>query len=191
MARWEPNAQERLTQAALELFAEQGYDRTTVAEITERAGLTKRTFFRHFADKREVLFLGQDLLARLFTDAIAAAPDAASPVEAMTAALEASAAAFGPERREFAAQRQSVIAAHDDLRERELLKLARLTASVADALRARGVPDPTASVVAELGCLAFSTAFERWVEPSCRAEFADLARTAMAELRAVAASLAG
>lgn len=191
MARWEPNAQERLTQAALELFVDQGYDKTTVAEITERAGLTKRTFFRHFADKREVLFLGQEALTRLFTDAIAAAPASAGPLEAVAAALEASAEAFGPERREFVLRRQSVVAAHDELRERELLKMARLTAAMADELRARGVPDPTAGLVAELGSLAFSTAFARWVEPSCREGFAELARTALEELRAVAASLAG
>lgn len=190
MGRWEPNAQERLTRAALELFVDQGYDRTTVAEITERAGLTKRTFFRHFADKREVLFLGQDALSRLFTDAIASAPASATPLEAMTAALEAAAVVFGPERRDFVLQRQSVITANDDLRERELLKLARLTESIADALRARGVADPAAGLVAELGSLAFSTAFTRWLDPSCREEFAALAREALEELRTAAAALA-
>ena len=189
MGRWEPNAPERLMRAALDLFVEQGYDKTTVAEITERAGLTKRTFFRHFADKREVLFLGQDALSRQFTDAIAAAPASATPLEAMTAALEAAAVMFGQERREFVLRRNSVITANDDLRERELLKLARLTESIADALRTRGVADPAAGLVAELGSLAFSTAFARWVDPSCEEEFAALAREALEELRTAAAAL--
>ncbi|MBB4909718.1 TetR/AcrR family transcriptional regulator [Actinophytocola algeriensis] len=190
MARWEPNAQERLTQAALELFVGQGYDRTTVAEITDRAGLTKRTFFRHYADKREVLFLGQDQLTRLFTDAIKAAPTGATPLDAVTAALESAAAVFGQDRREFVRQRQSVIDANDDLRERELLKLARLTAAMATALRERGVADPTAGLAAEVGSLAFVRAFERWVSPSCEEKFATLAREALAELKAAAATLA-
>src|ERR1039458_8546224 len=73
MARWEPNARERLVRAALDLFTEQGYDATTVNEIADRAGLTKTTFFRHFPDKREVLFAGQDVHARLLADAITAA----------------------------------------------------------------------------------------------------------------------
>jgi AcrR family transcriptional regulator len=189
MGRWEPNAQERLTQAALELFVDQGYDKTTVAEITERAGLTKRTFFRHFADKREVLFLGQDELTRLFTTAIADAPAPATPLAAITAALEAAATAFGPERREFVRQRQTVVEANDDLRERELLKLARLTAAMANALRERGVTDPVAGLAAEVGSLAFVTAFTRWVRPECREDFADLAREALKDLRAAANAL--
>lgn len=190
MSRWEPNAQERLMRAALELFVDQGYDGTTVAGITERAGLTKRTFFRHFADKREVLFLGQDELSRLFTDAIADAPADATPLEMLATTLDAVAAgAFAPERREFARQRRAVIEANDELRERELLKLARLTTAVADALRERGVPDPTAALAAEVGSLAFTTAFYRWTEPACREEFAGLARQSLKELRAAAAAL--
>jgi AcrR family transcriptional regulator len=190
MARWEPNAQERLTLAALELFVDQGYDKTTVAEITERAGLTKRTFFRHFADKREVLFAGQDVLLRLFTDAIAGAPASASPLAAVLAALEsAGEQAFGEERRDFVRKRQSVVEANDSLRERELLKGARLTSAMAEALRARGVADLTARLAAEVGNLAFVTAFGRWVEPSCRSDFAALAREAVEELRKAAGSL--
>src|SRR3954452_24516919 len=89
MSRWEPNARERLGRAAVESFLERGYDAVTVAEITERAGLTKRTFFRHFGDKREVLFAGQDILSGLLADAIAAPPASATPIEAISAALTA------------------------------------------------------------------------------------------------------
>jgi AcrR family transcriptional regulator len=190
MSRWEPNARERLMRAALELFTERGYDSTTVAEIAERAGLTKRTFFRHFTDKREVLFWGQEALSRMFADAIATAPASATPIDAIEAALESAQVAFGPDRREWVVQRQAVIAAHSDLRERELLKSAALTAAIADALRARGVADPAASLAAELGNLAFRTAFARWVDPANEREFAELARQTLQELRAASAALA-
>jgi AcrR family transcriptional regulator len=189
MSRWEPNTHERLMRAALELFHDRGYDSTTVAEIAERAGLTKRTFFRHFADKREVLFWGQDALCRLFADAIAGAPDSATPIDAIAAALEAAEVAFGPERLEFARQRQAVIAGNSELRERELLKGATLTAAIAGALRERGVTDPTANLAAELASLALSTAFARWVDPASQQKFAELARQTLQELRAATAAL--
>src|ERR1700721_2045587 len=93
MARWEPDARQRLVAAALDLFTEQGYDDTTVAQIADRAGLTKSTFFRHFPDKREVLVAGQDTLCRLLAEGIAAAPESATPLEAVGAAPEAAATA--------------------------------------------------------------------------------------------------
>ncbi|MEV6445412.1 helix-turn-helix domain-containing protein [Amycolatopsis sp. NPDC051716] len=189
MSRWEPNTRERLLDAALDLFGERGYDSVTVAEITERAGLTKRTFFRHFSDKREVLFAGQELLSRIFAEAIAAAPAPATPMEAIAAALEAATTPFGPQRRERARQVQAVVAGHRDLHERELLKLATLRAAMADALRARGVPDPTARLAAEIGGLAFSTGFARWVAPGNEREFAELVREALAELLAATTTL--
>ena len=123
MGRWEPNARGRLEQAALELYGERGFEQTTVAEIAKRAGLTERTFFRHFADKREVLFGGAGALQELLVRTVADAPDSAAPIDAMAAALEA-AGALLQERREFARQRQAVIAANAELRERELIKLA-------------------------------------------------------------------
>ncbi|HVV11344.1 helix-turn-helix domain-containing protein [Amycolatopsis sp.] len=189
MSRWEPNTRERLERAALELFAERGYDDTAVAEIAERAGLTKRTFFRHFTDKREVLFSGQDILSRLFADSIAGAPESATPLQAITAALEASGVAFPPERFELARQRRDVVAANASLRERELFKRAALTEVMAQALRARGVPDPSASVAAELGALAFGMSYLRWADSSGDEKFADIARETLEELRAAAAAL--
>src|ERR1700757_3773461 len=102
VARWEPNTRRRLVRAALDLFTEQGYDATTVSEIAERAGgLTKTTFFRHFPDKREVLFAGQEIHSRLLADSIAAAPDSATPLQAVAAALDAMAATFTDDRRDF------------------------------------------------------------------------------------------
>ena len=189
MARWEPNARERLERAALALFLEHGFDATTVAQIADRAGLTKSTFFRHFADKREVLFGGQDILAALFGEAIRAAPPSASTLDCLAAALASVAVAFTPERRDLAPQRHAVIAANSELQERELLKRARLAAVLADALRARGADDTTAQLAAEMGMLAFGTAFARWVAPDNGQPFDEIAQAALRELQARATTL--
>jgi AcrR family transcriptional regulator len=189
MARWEPNARQRLERAALGLFVEHGYDATTVAEIADRAGLTKSTFFRYFADKREVLFGGQDILAGLFGDAIRAAGPSATTIECLVAALESVAIAFTPERRHLGPPRQAVIAANPELQERELLKRARLASAIADALRARGADDTTARLAAEMGMLAFSTAFARWAAPDNRQPFDEIARGALQDLQARATTL--
>jgi AcrR family transcriptional regulator len=148
--------------AAIELYGERGFEQVTVAEIAARAGLTERTFFRHFADKREILFDGQGTLRDLFVDAIAAAPEGASPLAAVAAGLEAAGDAFEG-RRQHALQRQAVIAAHPGLQERELIKLAALASALADALRCRGVGEPVASLTAEAGVAVFKVAFARWV----------------------------
>jgi AcrR family transcriptional regulator len=189
MPRWEPDAQERLVQAALDLFVEQGYDNTTVAQIAERARLTKSSFFRHFPDKREVLFFGQDAFFRLPADAIIAAPSNATPLEAVAAALDALGTVFTPDRHPFASRRQAVIAANSELQEREALKRAGLASAMTEALRQRGVSEPAASLAAELGLLAFRTAFARWADPANRQEYSELARESLAQLQAANASL--
>lgn len=182
MSRWEPNAAERLGVAAVELFADRGYEDVTVAEIAERAGLTKRTFFRHFADKREILFHGQDAYREMFADAIAGAPTEASPLEAIGAALAAFAAGIPADRREFLAKRQAVIAANSDLMERDLLKAAALTNAMVDALVARGVAPPTANLAANVGALALGDAFQRWLAPGNRKSMSKLAEQALHKL---------
>jgi len=189
MGRWEPNARERLLRAALELFIEQGYEDTTVVEIAERAGLTKSTFFRHFPDKREVLFFGQDTLCQLLADGIAAAPRSAAPLEAVAAALDAVAVVFPPERRELGPQREAIIAANSELQEREALKRAGFATAMTQALLARGVPDPTARIAAELGIGAYYRAFEQWADPAGQQTLTELTRQALGQLRAAAATL--
>src|SRR5580698_637017 len=183
MARWEPNARERLERAALALFTERGYDATTVAEIADRAGLTKSTFFRHFADKREVLFGGQDMLAELFSDAVLTAPPSATTAGCLAAALESAAAAFTPDRHDLAPQRRAVIAANSELQERQLLKRARLASAMTQALRARGADDTTARLAAEIGVLAFSTAYARWAAPDNLQPFTEIADAALRDLQ--------
>jgi AcrR family transcriptional regulator len=186
MSRWEPDARGRLERAALELYNERGFDQTTVAEIAERAGLTERTFFRYFADKREVLFWGQDLLRELYVRTIEAAPESAAPIEAVAAALEAAAPVFH-ERRELARQRQAVVAANPGLQERELLKGAALAAAMAEALRRRGVPEPAASLTADVGVIAFKTAYARWISDPHEQDLSQLIRQALDQLKAVTA----
>jgi AcrR family transcriptional regulator len=190
MARWEPNTRERLVLAALDLFTEQGYDATTVSEIAERAGgLTKMTFFRYFADKREVLFAGQEMHSRILADAVAAAPDQATPLQAVAAAVDALAATFTDDRRELGAKLRAVIAGNSELRERATFKRAGLTAAMTAALEKRGVPDLTAGIAAELGIGAFYRAFDQWADPASKQTLADLTRRALSELRAAAATL--
>jgi AcrR family transcriptional regulator len=186
MTRWEPNAAGRLARAALELYSERGFEQTTVAEIAGRAGLTERTFFRHFADKREVLFAGADALQEIVVTAVASAPDSATPIDAAAAGVEA-AGELLQERREFARQRQTVIAANAELRERELVKLASLASAIAEALRRRGVKDPAASLAAEAAIAAFRIGFERWTSKAKAPALPRLIRDSLDELRAVTA----
>jgi AcrR family transcriptional regulator len=186
MGRWEPGARERLQGAALELFAERGYEGTTIEEIAARAGLTKRTFFRHFADKREVLAGGPEF-QQTFVDALAAAPAGAAPLDAVAKALEAGGALLA-DRREGARLRQAVIGANDELRERELVKLASVSAAMAAELRERGVDEPAASLAAETGMTVFRVAFERWIADGEERELPDLVAESLAALRGVAAT---
>jgi AcrR family transcriptional regulator len=192
MTRWEPNARGRLELAALELYGERGYDQTTVAEIARRAGLTERTFFRHFADKREVLFYGSGMLQDGLVKGIEDAPAGLAPIDAIGASLEAVAASL-EERRDLARQRQAIVGATPELQERELIKLAKLSAALAGALRRRGVADPGASLAAEAGVAVFRVAFQSWVgQPGDSGApggetLAQLIRQSLAELKTVTA----
>jgi AcrR family transcriptional regulator len=189
MARWQPDASERLVVAALDLFAERGYENTTVIEIAERAGLTKSTFFRHFPDKREVLF-GGDRMAGLLAEAIAAAPSGGAPLEVVVYALDAvGRKSFTRDRREFAGRRRAAIAASPELREREALKGLGLISTMIEALERRGVSELTAYVTAELGALAWKIAFERWSDTPDGEEFGEIARRTLGEVQAVSAAV--
>jgi AcrR family transcriptional regulator len=181
---------ERLVRAALELFSEQGYDRTTVAEIAARAGLTKSTFFRHSPDKREILFLGQGQMYELLRTGIAGAPADATPLEMVAAGLDELTAVFSADRRDFAPQRRAVIAAHPELQEREALKRRGYVTTIQAALRARGVEDPAALVAGELGGLAVGGAYVRWSEPGNEQEYGPVARQVLGELYKATVALA-
>ncbi len=186
MGRWEPDARGRLLKAAMELYGERGFEQTTVVEIAERAGLTERTFFRHFADKREVLFAGAGALEDLLISTVAKAPDGLAPIEAAAAGIEAAGGAI-QEGGELPRQRQTIIAASAELQERELIKLASLASALADALRQRGVAEPAASLAAEASIAVFRIAFERWIDQTERQDLSQLIRESLDELKTVTA----
>ncbi len=162
MVRWEPDSRGRLEQAALTMFGELGYEETTVAAIAERAGVTERTFFRHFTDKREVLFGGGSVLEDTIVAAVQAAGPELFPLPAVAEGF-AAAGELLQGRRQFALARSAIIAANPSLQERELIKLASIAGAVGETLRGRGVSDPDADLVAQLGVAAFRVAFGQWV----------------------------
>ncbi len=184
MGRWEPDARGRLAKAAMALYAERGFEQTTVAEIAARAGLTERTFFRHFADKREVLFYGTEMLRDLLVRAVADAPAPATAMDAVGAALQA-AGSMLQENPERARLRNAIVSANAELRERELIKLAALAAAVAGALRDRGIPESAASLAAETGIAVFKVAFARWISEPGQPDLPGILRESMEELRGV------
>jgi len=167
MARWEPDARQRLERAALELFAERGYDDVTVPEITARAGLTTRTFFRHFTDKREVLFADADQMPRLAAQLVRDAPPELAPLELVQRGLPMLASTFEG-RLEQLKQRKAIVNSNDGLRERELRKMERLVDAIAEAFRIRGIDDLTAAVVAETAVGVVKVSLRRWIESDGR-----------------------
>ncbi len=187
MVRWEPDARGRLLQAAMDLYGTQGFDRTTVAEIAERAGLTERTFFRHFSDKREVLFFGAQALQDLLVTTVVTAPPSSTPIEAVTLALVAAGDMFGA-RRDFSVQRQRIIDGSAELQERELIKLSALATALAAALRQRGVTDPTAALTGEVAIAIFKVSFERWVAAFDPGGLGPIIRDSLEQLKVVTAA---
>jgi AcrR family transcriptional regulator len=184
MARWEPNASGRLTEAALALFAERGYAKTTVGDIAARAGLTERTFFNHFSDKREVLFAGSEHFVKQVADAVRAAPKSAAPLDAVCAAYE-STSEFFDARRPFARKRSALIAAHPELQERELIKMMSLAAAITEVLKQRGTSVSAASLAAETGRAVFRVGFEQWAHDPKDRSLAVHLRAARRQLEAV------
>jgi AcrR family transcriptional regulator len=187
MGRWEPDSRGRLQEAALALYSERGFDQTTAAEIAARAGVTERTFYRHFADKREVLFGGSELLKERVLLGVAGAPAGHAPLEAVACGLAAAAVFMSEARRDLTAQRQAVIATNPELRERELAKLADYAAAVAATLRQRGAGGLQATLAAEAGMSVFRAAIERWANSDDDRSLPEVMKASMAELRAVTA----
>jgi AcrR family transcriptional regulator len=179
--RWDPRAEDRLRATALELFLERGYENVTVAEIAERAGLTRRTFSRYFTDKRDVLFAGSEKLPAALADAVLRADEAFPPFEALLTAL----AEIGEvlvERAGRSPQRRTVIKSSPELQERERTKFAAVTDALADALRQRGATESGAKLLAHVGVGIFQAAFERWTDQLQDADFPTYVHEAASEL---------
>ena len=175
----------------MELYAQRGFEVTTVAEIAERAGLTERTFFRHFADKREVLFQGAGALQEFLVRHVDEAPPSLGALDTIVFALVQAGTEIFEERREFAERRQAIIAANAELRERELIKLATLASALADALRRHGVPEPAATLAAEGGISLFKIAFQRWVDDRGGRTLASIMEQSLDDMKAVTAGGGG
>ena len=190
MARWEPGARERLQAAALDLFAARGFEQTTAADIAQSVGLTERTFFRYFTDKREVLFAGQGIFQGVFIDGVVAAPADASTMDTVEFALRSASSFFPDERRPYSRLRQTVIDANPSLQERELLKMAWLGAGIAAALRDRGIPEPHATLAAETGVTVFGVAFGQWIADGEERSLADIESDILRDLRTLTAPAA-
>ncbi|MFJ3043477.1 TetR family transcriptional regulator [Streptomyces tendae] len=186
MGRWKPGAGDRLREAALSLYLERGFEQTTVADIAERAGVTARTFFRYFADKREVLFDASSVLEEKSLAALEGVPTTASALVSVAAVLDSVARMVGGDR-ELARKRQAVIMANADLRERELIKLTSLSAALADRLRRRGVGDIEAALAAETSIAVFRVAFSRWVTAADDQDLQYVIRETLDRLRTLAA----
>lgn len=190
MVRWEPGARERLQAAALNLYVRQGYEQTTTAEIARSVGLTERTFFRHFADKREVLFHGQEQFREVFVAGVSDAPAGSTALEMVASALTAAAGFFPDERRPYSRLRQQIIDAHPALQERELLKLAAVADAVAAALRERGVAEPAATLAAQSGLTVFRVAFGQWLDDEDGRSMLAVEREVMCQLGVTTAGAA-
>jgi AcrR family transcriptional regulator len=186
MVRWEPGAGGRLQAAALELFASQGFEQTTAAQIAQSVGLTERTFFRYFSDKREVLFEGQQQFLQAFADGADAAPPGASPLAVVASALHAAASLFPDEYRPRSRMRQSVIEQNPALQERELHKLAVIATMIVQALRARGTSEPAATLAAESAATVFRIAFAQWIRNDETRSLCDIASDMLRELSILA-----
>ena len=181
MPRWEPSAEDRLREAALALFLERGYENVTVSDITDHAGLTRRTFSRYFADKRDVLFAGSDRLPAVVKKAVREADADLGPAEALLAGLAGTGRILArhvprsPERRR-------IVAGSAELQERERTKFAAVADSLTEALRMRGASETAAPMLAEVGIAVFRAAFARWTEEPDGADFPVYIRDAAAEL---------
>jgi AcrR family transcriptional regulator len=181
MARWEPDARGRLQQAAMDLFRERGYSEVTVAEIADRAGLTKRTFFNHFADKREVFFANGETFEKSVLAHLAGADPGLDAIGAAVLALTRGGLELAPYY-EYAKSRIEVLSTTPELRERDLIKTARLTGAMAEALVGRGVPARTASFAAQAAVAVFTVATADWIATPT-ADFPQLMNAALTELR--------
>jgi AcrR family transcriptional regulator len=183
MPRSGAEARNRLREAAIELYLERGYDATTTAQIAERAGVTERTYFRHFPDKREVLFEGEETLRETLTEAIESASAGTSPLDLVVGAY-ANAVPLFVAGRPVAQRRARIMAGIPALEERAHAKSAALQQAVIDALATRGIPDPTARLAAQVGAAAFTRAIAQWYADPTQ-DLAALLAQATDEVRAL------
>lgn len=184
MGRWEPNSRGRLAKAAVELFAAQGFEQTTGAQIAARAGMHERSFFRLFPDKREVFFYAVETAQREAIEAIADAPEGVAPIDAVAAALEQRCEII-QQHPEAALTRHNLVSANAELAERDLSKHAELADGMAEALGERGTPEPVAKLIAHTAVVVFRVSFDRWIADPKRQNLSAMFRDGLSELASV------
>ena len=185
MSRWEPDARGRLLRAALELFAEFGYDATTTAQIAERAGLTKTTLFRLFPDKREIIFQGQSMLLGLVTAGVEEAPADSTAQDLLVAGLRSLSSAHTAKQRDIGRTLDPIVASSEELRERAVFKRSAITSALEQALLHRVGDVRLAGVLADLGVRSYYAGYQTWVAADDQRSFTD---HVLQELAAHAAS---
>ncbi len=184
MSRWEPGAPDRIRDAAIELFREHGFESTTAADIAERAGVTRRTYFRYFPDKRDVLFGDYGRLAATVAEVVSAAPPGSSAVEVLTIGLHRlSDEVFAGERARIRALHQ-IIVSDESLREREQHKNALIADAGEQAFLARGFTPQQARLAAGLGVLVLAASLDEWIEDDA-SDLGDIAERLLATIGAL------
>jgi AcrR family transcriptional regulator len=190
MGRWEPDARGRLLRAAIDLFTERGYDATTAAQIAERAGLTKTTLFRHFADKREILFQGQEILIRLAADGVRAAEPQSASFDVLRAGVLALCTVHEAEHRQIGRQLDAIFSSSPELRERAAFKRSAITDALQKALAARFGDERRAAVLADIGVRAYYDGFAAWIASAVDGPLADVVSNELAAYASVLVDMA-
>lgn len=185
MARWEPDASGRLLGAAIDLFTERGYDATTAAQIAERAGLTKTTLFRHFADKPEIVFQGQQLFMSLAVDGVAGAPGESAPFHILSAGVFALCTAHGADQRTIGRRLDPILSSSPELQERAVFKRFAITDALYHALAARMGNPRQAAVLADVGMRAYYDGFAAWIASTDEVSLSDVVRGELAAYESV------
>ena len=184
MPRWEHGSEERMKQAAMELFEEQGFEDTSAVQIAERARVTTRTFFRYFPDKEEVLFADADALNEALVQELLQIPDLSKPLEAVTGTL----AGYDWARlgsRETLRRRSRMIASDPRLLERDLIKQHQMAGGFGWALCERGIDPDIAELAASTGSQIFRMAYRKWLESSDDADLTTVTDSVMSLLAAI------
>ena len=187
MSRWQANPKQRLEQAALDLFIEQGFAETTVPEITARAGLTKRTFFRHFTDKREVLFTHEEQLTPIVASLMAGAPASFSPLRLIKLALETVAVTRFEVQFEYLHRRRVIVQSDEGLRERETRRQSILSEAISRGFVDRGVDELSAILAAQIAVSVLNVSVDRWLDEEGKRPLSDVIRGSLVTLQSVLA----
>jgi AcrR family transcriptional regulator len=187
MPRWEQGSAERMKQAAMELFEEQGFEATSAVQIAERARVTTRTFFRYFPDKDEILFADADVLNEALVQELLRTPDLTQPLQAVVRTLTG----YDWEKlgsREVLRRRSLMITSNPRLLERDLIKQHQMADGFRQALCERGIDPDIADLAASTGSQIFRTAYRKWLESNDNTDLTAITETVLSLLATIVPS---